>query len=118
MEASDKIAAVHKYVEAFEKGSLDLIRDLYAADATVEDPVGTEVRVGIDAICEFYQVGFDGNAKLVLDGTPRCAGNAVAFSFVVDAMGMKIEVTDTFEFNEQGKVCTMKAYWGPENVAV
>ncbi len=46
MEASDKIAAVHKYVEAFEKSDMDIIREIYADDAIVEDPVGTDLHVG------------------------------------------------------------------------
>jgi len=29
--------------------------------------------------------------------------------------GMVIDVIDVFECNEQGKVASMKAYWGPEN---
>lgn len=116
MDTASKVAAVNKYVEAFATGSLDLIRDIFAEDATVEDPYGTEARVGIDAICEFYQNGFAMNARLELTGQVRAAGNAVAFPFVVTAEGMKISVIDVFEFNSEGKVCSMKAYWGPENL--
>jgi steroid delta-isomerase len=28
---------------------------------------------------------------------------------------MCIEIIDVFEFNDSGKVISMKAYWGPEN---
>ncbi len=28
---------------------------------------------------------------------------------------MTIEVVDVFEFDDDGKVVSMKAYWGPEN---
>lgn len=117
MDAAIKTAVVNKYVEAFEQASLDLIREIFATDATVEDPYGSEVRNGIEAICEFYQSGFDMNARLKLTGQMRAAGNAIAFPFIVDAAGMKINVIDVFEFNADGKVQTMKAYWGPENLA-
>jgi steroid delta-isomerase len=30
--------------------------------------------------------------------------------------GMVMDVIDVFEFDDQGKVCSMKAYWGPENM--
>ena len=30
---------------------------------------------------------------------------------------MKIQVIDVFEFNSAGKVVSMKAYWGPENIS-
>jgi len=117
METADKIAAVNKYVDAFEQSSMDLIRELYADNATVEDPVGTDLHVGIDAICAFYETALASGAKLSLSGTPRCAGNAVAFPFRVTAPGMNIEIIDVFEFDDQGKVVSMKAYWGPENMA-
>ena len=117
METSDKIAAVHKYVEAFDKADLDIIREIYADDATVEDPVGTEAHVGLEAVCAFYEGALASGAKLALTGTPRCAGNTVAFPFQVQMPGMTIDVIDVFEFDENGKVNSMKAYWGPENLA-
>ena len=116
METQDKIAAVHQYVEAFEKADINIIKALYADDATVEDPVGTDVHVGIDAIVAFYEGALKAGAKLELSGTPRCAGNAVAFPFSVKAPGMGVEVIDVFEFNQAGKISAMRAYWGAENI--
>ena len=116
MEASDKIAMVNRYVEAFEKADMDIIRDMYSVDARVEDPVGTEVHDGIDAVCAFYEGALASGAKLALTGAPRCAGNAVAFPFQVQMPGMSMDVIDVFEFDHEGKVNSMKAYWGPENM--
>ena len=112
MEAEDKIAVVHRYVEAFAKQDMDIIRDIYAEDGVVEDPVGTEPHVGMEAICKFYEGGLYSGARLELTGNPRCAGNAVAFPFQVK-MGedFSIEIIDVFEFNDAGKVVSMKAYW-------
>jgi steroid delta-isomerase len=115
MDAAKKVAVVDKYVEAFDKRSLDLIREIYSDSATVEDPVGSDKYDGIDAIVGFYENGFEMGVKLSLLGKPRCAGNSVAFPFQVVAGDMKIEVIDVFEFNDEGKVVSMKAYWGPEN---
>ena len=117
MQAADKIAVVEKYMQAFATNDLDLIKEIFAEDATVEDPVGGEVHRGIAAVLEFYRQGMAAGAKLELTGSPRCAGNAVAFPFCCTAAGMKIQVIDVFEFNSDGKVLSMKAYWGPENVA-
>ena len=111
MDAADKIAAVHKYVEAFDKQSMDLIREIYADDAVVEDPVGTDPHVGIEAVCAFYEGALGSGAKLELTGNPRCAGNAVAFPFQVRMGDFSIEIIDVFEFNDDGKVVSMKAYW-------
>jgi len=117
MEAKDKVRAVERYIEAFERGDIGIIRELYAANARLEDPVGTPVREGIDEIVKFYENSMKLGVKLVLTGTPRCAGNAVAFPFKVNVPGMTLEVIDVFEFNEDGEVVSMKAYWGPENTA-
>ena len=118
MDASDKIAVVEKYIRAFADNDITLIKEIYAEDATVEDPVGSEVRHGIAAIVEFYQQGFGAGAKLELTGPARCAGNAVAFPFSVTVATMKIHAIDVFEFNSGGKVASMKAYWGPENITL
>jgi steroid delta-isomerase len=115
MDANTKIAAVHKYVEAFAKQDINIIRDIYSDDARVEDPVGTDVHVGIEAVCAFYENALKSGAKLSLTGDPRCSGNAVAFPFQVLMPGAAIDIIDVFEFNEQGKVNSMKAYWGSEN---
>jgi len=117
MASRDKLAVVDKYIEAFERADMAIIKNMYASNATVEDPVGTEVHVGMDAICAFYEGALASGAKLLASGTPRCAGNAVAFPFQVSMPGMTIDVIDVFEFDEQGKVACMKAYWGPENLS-
>lgn len=116
METATLQEAVQMYVEAFEKADLSIIRELYAVDATVEDPVGTPVHHCIEEIIEFYKAGFGMGMKLTLNGKPRCAGNSVAFSFDAVMKSMTITPIDVFELNADGKVQHMRAYWGPENV--
>jgi steroid delta-isomerase len=117
MEAATLQKAVQMYVEAFERADLNIIRELYAADATLEDPVGSPVRRGIEEIIEFYKAGFAMGMKLKLTGKPRCAGSSVAFSFDAVMKNMTISPIDMFELNADGKVQHMRAYWGPENVS-
>jgi steroid delta-isomerase len=116
MESAVLQQAVAQYIEAFAKHDLDMIKNLFAENATVEDPVGTPVRTGIADIVDFYKSAFDMGVTLVLNGQPRCAGHSVAFSFDVVMTGMKISPIDVFELNADGKVQSMKAYWGPENI--
>jgi steroid delta-isomerase len=116
MDSKDMIAAVHKYVEAFDKSDIEIIKDIYSVDARVEDPVGSEIHDGIEAVCAFYEGALSSGAKLALTGSPRCAGNAVAFPFQAQMPGMNIEIIDVFEFNHEGKVNSMRAYWSPENM--
>ena len=115
----DKIKAVHAYIDGFSERDTEAIVRLYANDATVEDPVGTPIKNGIDAIREFYTGATANGAKLELRGTPRCAGDYVAFPFAaivnMDGKDAHIEIIDTFKFNDEGKVVEMRAFWGPEN---
>jgi steroid Delta-isomerase len=115
-----KLAAVHGYVAAFAKGDATAAAALFAADATVEDPIGSPIKRGQAEILEFYTSSMATGAKLELQGDPRCAGDYVAFAFAVKLEwgGQKsvIDVIDTFRLNDDGKVTEMRAYWGPENM--
>ena len=68
MESREKCAIVDRYVEAFATGDLEIIRDIYAADARVEDPVGTAPHQGIEAVCAFYKGALETGATLALTG--------------------------------------------------
>lgn len=114
------VAAVHAYVDAFAHEDSDAIVQLYAPDATVEDPIGAPLRNGIDAIRSFYEMSIGTGAKLTLDGPVRTAGNIAAFAFSViatlDGARYLIEVIDLFRFDANGKIAEMRACWGPQNV--
>ncbi|MDT5083248.1 MAG: steroid Delta-isomerase, partial [Mycobacterium sp.] len=96
--------------------------ELYADDATVEDPVGGEVHIGRQAIHGFYSGlasadGVERESELV---TLRVAGNEAAFQFRLKVGAgehrILIEPIDVMVFDENGKVAAMKAYWSPNDV--
>ena len=113
-------AAVNAYVAAFEAGSADQVAALYAADATVEDPIGSPIHKGREAIRAFYAESMKTGAKLKLEGPVRVAGDYAVFPFSVnlnyDGGHKRIDVIDTFRFNEANEVVEMRAYWGPTNM--
>jgi steroid Delta-isomerase len=113
-------AAVNAYVEAFAKGDPELAVALFAEDAVIEDPVGSPLKVGHEAIRAFYVGSMATGAKLVLDGPIRLAIDHAAFAFHVplhfDGKDMEIHVIDTFAFNAEGKVREMRAFFGPGNM--
>lgn len=113
-------AAVHAYVAAFERGSADQVADLYADDATVEDPIGGPIQVGREAIRAFYAESMKTGAKLSLEGPVRLVGNYAVFPFAVhlnyDGGPKRIDVIDTFRFDEAGDIVEMRAFWGPSNM--
>lgn len=111
-----KTPQVQKYIEAFATKNVDLIRELFAADAVLEDPVGSEPLHGIEAIAQFYTNTFQAGVTLQVTEQERVAGNSIAFSFNVIGEGFTISPIDVFELNAEGKIVSMRAYWGPENM--
>jgi len=116
MDASLLVKAVDGYIEAFEKGDINLIRQLYAENAVLEDPVGSPPRQGMEQILAFYKPALESGMKLKLVGKPRCAGNSVAFVFEGTMLGMAISPIDVFELNAEGKIERMRAYWSMDNL--
>lgn len=118
--ADQMVAAVQAYIDSYNAGDLDGIVNVFAADATVEDPVGTPVKRGHDELRAFFSVGVEAGARLILDGPVRCADRFAAFPFHVeltwDGAVTRIDVIDVFEFDAGGKVTAMKAYFGPGNM--
>jgi steroid delta-isomerase len=115
----DSATTVNRYLELLAKGDADGIADLYATDATVEDPVGGEVHIGRQAIHGFYSnvPGTNNQTEVV---TLRTLGNEAAFHWTLTVdLGngrMRIDIISTMTFDDEGKIASMKAYWGPDNI--
>ncbi len=115
----DNAKTVQCYLEFAAQGNVDGIVDLYADDATVEDPVGSEVHIGRQAIRGFYSQipDTDKSADVV---TLRTLGNEAAFFWTLNIeLGegrIGIEIISTMSFDADGKIASMKAYWSPENI--
>lgn len=113
-------AAVHAYVAAFAAGSADQVMAIYADDATVEDPVGSPIHAGRDAIAAFYAASMQTGAKLALEGPIRIVGDYAVFPFSVNLNFQggpkRIDVIDSFRFDAAGKVVEMRAFWGATNM--
>ncbi|MDT0575362.1 nuclear transport factor 2 family protein [Croceicoccus sp. F390] len=118
MTHDEKAAAVHAYIAAFAANDPEAVRQIFSAGARVEDPVGSPAHVGIEAIVEFYTRSMAMKPKLQLEGPIRTAANSAAFAFsvVFEGTDMAVEVIDIFEFDEEGKVSSMRAYFAPENM--
>jgi steroid delta-isomerase len=115
----DNANTVNRYLDLVAKGQPDEVAALYADDATVEDPVGGEVHIGRQAIRGFY--GAIENAKAQTEViTLRALGNEAAFHWTLSldfgGSGMRIDILSTMTFDEDGKIASMKAYWGQDNV--
>jgi steroid Delta-isomerase len=115
----DNAKTVNSYLELVAKARPDDIAELYADDATVEDPVGGEVHIGRQAIRGFYGAIENVKAQTELF-TLRALGNEAAFHWTLSIdfgdNGMRIDIISTMTFDDDGKIASMKAFWGQDNV--
>jgi steroid Delta-isomerase len=117
--AEDITKTVNRYLELVAAGRADDVVALYAEDATVEDPVGSEVHIGHQAIRGFYANIENVKARTEVE-TLRALGQEAAFhwrlSLDFDNSSMRIDIISVMTFNDDGKIASMKAYWSPDNV--
>lgn len=114
-------ATVVAYQDAFSAGDRAAWVGQFAADATLEDPVGTEPRVGHEGIGEFWD-SVRGLAEMEMrsTGPTRVAGTEAAFPFQIRTkLGddwMLLDVIDVMTFVDgddgSAKIQTMRAFWG------
>lgn len=114
---------LQSYIDLFNKSDWEAIVDLYAEDATVEDPVGKTTMEGKGKIGPFYKMAVGTGARLALAAPIRAShGNSAAMAFDVQLNMPQgralIRVIDVMTFNDAGKVSSMRAFWGPSDMEV
>ncbi len=103
-----------RYPELLTKGDVDGIVALYADDATIEDPIGSDLRRGRDAIRAFYEASA-GSVSMKRTGPVRVAGREAATPMVVlmgpEGQQQALDIISTMSFDEDGKITAMRAFW-------
>ena len=123
MAASNEriLEVIQSYVDLVAHGTTDQIMALYADGATVEDPVGSEVRTTPEAIREFYSTleGLDQEGRML---TARVAGGEAAFQFELATKSgdqtFTLSPIDVMTFDDEGRITSMKAYWSDADLVV
>lgn len=119
MPAPDIRNVIERYLATIAGGSAAEVAALYAKDATLEDPVGSDVHRGRTAIEEFYQ-GLDGSRLTTTLHVVRVCGLEATFHFrvVTDAGDQKyvVEPIDVMTFDEAGQITSMRAFWSSEDM--
>jgi len=116
MVDADHIRAVYaRYPAMVSKGDVDGVVALYAEDATIEDPIGSEPRRGRDAIREFYTASA-GSVTIRCTGPVRVAGCEAATPMVVllgpDGPDQRaLDVISHMRFDDDGRIASMRAFW-------
>lgn len=122
MSSSEAITeTVNRYLALVATGTADEIVTLYAADATLEDPIGSDIRRGHDAIHGFY-AGFQDAKKDTELAELRIAGSQAAFFWhlTLDAGDSRTRISpiSTMTFDDDAKITSMRAFWSPADVKV
>lgn len=117
-------STLDRYVETFSSNDADGWVATFAEDATQEDPVGTPVNKGRDAIKEFYvntSNMFGGGLQLVLKEEPIIIGHeAVLSAYAIAGSGENRNrmprIIDHLTFNEDGSIASLRAFWTLESI--
>jgi len=107
-----------RYCELVTAGDADAVAALYAEDAVVEDPVGSEPHRGRAAIRAFYRASA-GSVTLELEGRVRVAGGHGAAAMVARPKAdpsVRVETLDVMTFDDAGLVTSMRAYWSADTI--
>ncbi len=115
--ADDYATTVNRYLELVAgKGTAAEITALYTADATIEDPIGSPLRRGRDAVHEFYTAFDDADKETELVSL-RVGGNEAAFlwrlTITAAGSGTVIEPISVMAFDDAARITSMRAFWSP-----
>ena len=107
-----------RYPEMVTKGDVDGIVALYADDATIEDPIGSPVHRGIEAIRTFYKAAVGITMKRV--GPVHVAGREAATPLKVligpEGKQQVIDIISVMAFREDGNIASMRAFWSADAI--
>jgi steroid delta-isomerase len=94
----------------------------FAADASSHDPIGTPPHVGHVAIGKFFDgiLALTDKVGLTAEHVYIC-GNRAAVKWAGRGIGknkkpLAFDGIDVFEFDAQGKIKTLQAYWDPSKL--
>ena len=110
-------AVVERYLERHAACDLEGVMSLFAANAVLEDPVGSAPRRGVVAIRAFYAETHARNGRLEIErvGPALCGGSEVAAHirarFAGPADAPWVDVIYTLTLDPAGAILTLRAYF-------
>lgn len=105
---------LQRYVAGVSKDDVDAVCALFADDAVIEDPFGTEPMVGAAAVRAFYDSVAARKVRLrILGPVTGSHSNAAGMQMEVSLLGTALRCTSIAYFTEQGLISRYMAHWGP-----
>lgn len=116
MTSHDVRAVVETYVEASNRNDKQAVLALFAPDAVWHDPVGAPPHVGHDGVGAFFDQArtMADRLEMRIRDVIACGSEAAALLEIEATIGdggMILDVVETFELDEDGRIRLMKAYW-------
>jgi steroid delta-isomerase len=109
-------ATVDAYVDAYARNDKAAFLALWAPDGVLEDPVGTPIHEGLEALGAFW----DGARELAdrIELSPVSvivAGAEAAMVFDIHAHigdgGMAMQAVDIMKMDDEARLVSVRAYW-------
>jgi hypothetical protein len=103
------------YMQAMSAQDWAAVMELYAEDAVLEDPVGSEVKIGKLAITDFYFGIGETNITCTRTGTVRFANAEMVFPFqcIMRSEDGAMKLISLIIYTEwEGLIIQMRAFWG------
>ena len=109
-------ATVNAYIDAYDRNDKAAFLSVWAPDGVLEDPVGTPVNVGTEAIGAFWDGARELADRIVLKPQHTLiAGGEAAVVIEINAHigdgGMVIQAVDIMQFDDAGLLTSVRAYW-------
>lgn len=115
-------ATLQAYVDRTNAGDAAGLVALFAPDAVIEDPVGSPVKQA-SALPAWFADSVAFGARITPVAPIRGShGNAAALVFDVEftppgGERLRIRSLDVCTFDGAGRITSLRAYWGPDDVA-
>lgn len=116
-------ATIDRYIERFSSGDAAGWAALFSEGATQEDPVGTPVNVGREAIQAFYERTAEmlGGLTLLAKEDPVIIGHEAALSLYALAGSGETRVRmpriiDHMTFDDDANITSLRAFWTMDSI--
>jgi steroid delta-isomerase len=113
---------VERYLKTFSAGDREGWLDLFTPDATLEDPVGSDVCRGRAEIGSFWDRSRGAAEGITLRLVQGPGGNDREVAFAMEAHAelggttMVIPTIDVMTFADDGRITGQRAFWSPSGV--
>ena len=104
-----------RYVDAIAGEDVERIVELFADNAVLEDPYGSEHRFeGRDELRAFFTRVTAHHVRLrIVSHCTGSMGNGAAMPMEATADGTTMSVVSVAQFDDDGLIARYQAYWGP-----